>query len=53
MIVLLTLVGAGMILIALRDIFHELLHPSGTGSISSLLMRTGWRPLDYPGRPLT
>lgn len=40
--VLLTLLGVLMILAAVRDIFHELFHPSGTGSISGQVMRAIW-----------
>lgn len=38
-----TILGATIILVALRDIFHELFHPAGTGSISGWLMRASWR----------
>jgi hypothetical protein len=38
-----TLAGAALVLLALRDIFHELFHPGGGGDLSSLLMRTVWR----------
>lgn len=41
--VLIPLSGAVVILAVLRDIFHELFHPSGTGGISGLLMRASWR----------
>jgi voltage-gated potassium channel Kch len=37
------LAGAALIFAALRDIFHELFHPAGTGSISGALMRVVWR----------
>ncbi|BBL80349.1 hypothetical protein RxyAA322_22030 [Rubrobacter xylanophilus] len=42
MTILLTLAGAALILAALRDIFHELFHPSGSGSLSRALMRSLW-----------
>jgi voltage-gated potassium channel Kch len=40
---LLNLLGAALILAALRDIFHELFHPSGRGSLSRATMRGSWR----------
>lgn len=43
MTVLLTLAGAALVVIALRDIFHELFHPSGRGSLSRGAMRSLWR----------
>jgi hypothetical protein len=38
-----TLLGTVLIALALRDIFHQLFHPSGAGSISGALMKTVWR----------
>ncbi len=35
--------GATLVLFVLRDIFHTLGHPEGQGSISHLVLRTGWR----------
>ncbi|TMR15668.1 two pore domain potassium channel family protein [Nonomuraea turkmeniaca] len=35
--------GAGLVMIALRDIFHTLWHPVGHGSLSRLVMRGAWR----------
>ncbi len=43
MTVLATLLGAALILAALRDIFHQLFHPGGTGSMSGALMSIVWR----------
>ncbi len=43
MALLLTLAGAALIVISLRDIFHELFHPSGRGSLSRVAMRSLWR----------
>lgn len=43
MTVLLTLAGAALIVIILRDIFYELFHPSGRGSLSRRAMRSLWR----------
>lgn len=40
---LLNALGAAMVLAALRDIFHELFHPSGRGSLSRTVMRDSWR----------
>jgi hypothetical protein len=41
-IVLAVLAGAALIFAALRDIFHELFHPAGRGSMSGALMRVVW-----------
>ncbi len=41
--VLLTVAGIALIGVALRDIFHTLFHPTGSGSISSLAARHVWR----------
>jgi hypothetical protein len=43
MAILATLSGAGLILIALRDVFHTLFRPSGRGSISELLPKAIWQ----------
>ncbi len=43
MTVVATLVGSAFILVALRDIFQQLFHPSGGGSLSRSLMRAIWR----------
>lgn len=43
MTVFLTVLGAVLVLAALRDIFHEIFHPSGAGSLSGVLMRVVWR----------
>jgi Ion channel len=40
---LLSLLGAGLILVALRDIFDTLFHPSGKGMLSRALPRFLWR----------
>jgi hypothetical protein len=40
---LLSLLGAGLILFALRDIFDTLFHPSGKGMLSRTLPRPLWR----------
>lgn len=40
---LVTLVGAALIFLALRDVFHQLFRPTGAGSISGMLMRGVWR----------
>jgi voltage-gated potassium channel Kch len=41
--VLATLLGVTLIILALRDVFHQLFHPSGAGSISGALMKAVWR----------
>lgn len=38
-----TALGVLVVLVALRDIFHTLWHPSGRGAISSWVMATVWR----------
>jgi voltage-gated potassium channel Kch len=38
-----TLLGVALIVVALRDIFHQLFHPSGTGGLSGRLMKSVWR----------
>ena len=43
MTLLLSLLGAVMVLIALRDIFDTLFHPSGKGMLSRALPRLLWR----------
>ena len=43
MTILLSLLGAGLILVALRDIFDTLFHPSGKGMLSRALPRFLWR----------
>ncbi|SFF77455.1 potassium channel family protein [Blastococcus tunisiensis] len=40
---LITGVGAVLVLVALRDIFHTIWHPSGRGDLSHLVMRGLWR----------
>jgi hypothetical protein len=40
---LLSLLGAGLILVAVRDIFDTLFHPSGKGMLSRALPRFLWR----------
>lgn len=42
---LLTVAGALLVLLALRDIFHTLWHPSGFGTLARLVFRAcGGRP---------
>ena len=40
---LITGVGAVLVLVALRDIFHTIWHPSGRGDLSHLVIRGLWR----------
>lgn len=40
---LISAAGVLVVLVALRDIFHTLWHPSGRGGLSSLVMRSVWR----------
>jgi hypothetical protein len=37
------LLGVGLIILVIRDIFHTLLHPSGRGSLSEMLPWVTWR----------
>ena len=43
MTILIVLIGAGLVFVALRDIFQQLFRPHGQGSLSRLLMRSIWR----------
>lgn len=43
MTILATLFGAGLIIVALREIFQQLFKPNGGGSLSRVLMRIVWR----------
>ena len=45
----LTVVGAGLILAGLLDMFHTLLHPSGTGRVSWLILSVVWRLSKFSG----
>ena len=38
-----TLLGVILIILGLRDVFHQLFHPSGAGSVSGILMKAVWR----------
>ncbi len=42
MTLFLTLLGAALILVTLRDIFQQLFHPSGGGSLAQVLMKAIW-----------
>lgn len=39
----LTVVGIGVILIGLRDMFHTLLHPTGQGRLTTVVLAGTWR----------
>ena len=41
--VVLTVVGVAIILFGLMDMFHTLLHPSGQGRLSGLVLSGAWR----------
>lgn len=43
MTILLTILGAILIFLELRDVFQQLFHPSGGGSLSRVIMQTLWR----------
>lgn len=47
---LVTALGAGLVLVVLRDLFHTLGHPGGHGSMSRLVMGTVWRLSGRTGR---
>lgn len=38
-----TILGTVLIVATLRDVFHELFHPSGTGGMSGMLMKAIWQ----------
>lgn len=40
-----TVVGVVMVLTVVRDVFHTLFHPIGSGSVAPLVMRLVWRTL--------
>jgi hypothetical protein len=46
-----TAVGIVMVVAALRDVFHTLWHPSGRGSLSTLVTSTLWRLSRAPHAP--
>lgn len=50
MTALLVAIGIALILFTLRDVVHELFHPSGTGSIGRRLMRLLWRGIHLLAR---
>ena len=41
--VLVTVLGTALVLLTLRDVFHTLFRPGGTGSASAALRRLAWR----------
>ncbi|MGB3100000.1 MAG: hypothetical protein WBB30_11985, partial [Solirubrobacterales bacterium] len=43
MTAIITLLGALLVLVALRDVFDTLFHPHGQGVLSEKLMRAVWR----------
>ena len=47
--VILTVLGALLVLVTLRDVFHTLWRPAGSGTVSTLIMRGVWW---VGGRPL-
>lgn len=49
--VVVVLLGVFLILVTLRDIFHQIFHPSGSGSLSGMLVRFVWRSLRLIQRP--
>lgn len=43
MTIFLTVLGAALILVTLRDIFHTLFNPTSSGAVSNRMIRTVWR----------
>jgi hypothetical protein len=43
LVIVINALGIGLVLTALRDIFHQLFHPGGSGHLSDALMRAFWR----------
>ncbi|HEX6535239.1 MAG TPA: potassium channel family protein [Gemmatimonadaceae bacterium] len=48
--IFITLAGVSIIVVVLRDVLHELFHPSGTGTIARTLMHAFWRVFRALGR---
>ena len=42
MAAVLTIAGLALVAVVLRDVFHSLFHPAGTGALSRLIMRLVW-----------
>ena len=40
-----TVLGVGLVVVVVRDVFHTLFHPVGPGSIAPLVMKLVWRLL--------
>jgi len=40
---LVSLIGAGLVMVSLRDLFHTLWHPTRHGGLSRLVMTAMWR----------
>ena len=50
-----TVLGVGLVVVVVRDVFHTLFHPIGHGSIAPQVMKLVWRllrlfPSDRPDR---
>lgn len=43
LVILLNVIGLGLVLAVLRDVFHQLFHPGGSGHMSDHLMQAVWR----------
>lgn len=50
MSVLLTLAGAALVALVLREVFHTIFHPSGRGELSMLVFRSVWALTGKLGR---
>ena len=40
-----TVLGVGLVVVVVRDVFHTLFHPIGHGSIAPQVMKLVWRLL--------
>lgn len=43
LVILINALGLGLVLVVLRDVFHQLFHPGGSGHLSDILMHAVWR----------
>lgn len=48
--VVVSIIGVGLVLVAVRDVFHTLFHPDGRGRLSRSIGRTAWRAMRVAGR---
>ena len=48
--VVVSIIGAGLVLVAVRDVFHTLFHPDGRGRLSRFIGRSVWGAMRVAGR---